>query len=106
MYGYLQTQTVTYRLEVTKRVSVTPWKGGSENHGEYWLPGHVLRLDRKLDWPWQRPKGALTYPFAESKEQISGLTNQYMPGPVEWRNIDTGSIDSREGSHQDCKESQ
>ena len=61
-----------------------------------WLPGHrKLGLQSKIvricsgDMNWDSARvsirrnfgNPLTYAFAEPKEQISGLTNQYLPKP-------------------------
>ena len=42
----------------------------------FFSPRHVLGLKQDIDRE-KTPKSALTYPFAEPKEQISGSTNQY-----------------------------
>lgn len=50
------------------------------------LPRHVSGLNHDIDWKGI-PKSVLTYPSAEPKKQISGLTNQYMPKPPSRENV-------------------
>ena len=52
----------------------------TQQHGKHWkelLPRYILTLNHATESGY--PKGVLTYPFAEPEEQVSGLTNQYIP---------------------------
>lgn len=81
---------------------MAPWRQKTrvirQDCNKYLLRRHELGLIQGINWR-EMSKGALTYPFAEPKEQISGWTNQYVPKPPSGENNDIFGIDLRKRSH-------